>query len=305
MIRLEAGGATAEIARDGAELRQWTVAGAPLIWSPDPSVWADTAPILFPVVGWTRGGEIRVEDRRYPLGLHGFARHRRFEVREQWPDHVRLALTDDAATRALYPFPFRLEVHFTLSADGLETVLLVDNPDDGPLPYACGLHPGFRWPLAGGAAEDYEIVFEGREASHVPEISSDGLFTPRSRRIPLDGRHLPLSPALMAREALCFLDARSRALRYKHRSSGAALDIVLEDFPHIALWSRPPAPFLCIEAWTGRGDDVDACGDIFQKPSMRLLPPGAQARHSAKFSFSPPHLLSGRDRLAEGGKPDR
>lgn len=304
MIRLAAGNARAEVAREGAELRLWNVDGVPLIWSPDPAAWPDTAPVLFPVVGWTRGGEIRVDGRSYPLGLHGFARHRRFEVLEQWPDHVRLSLRDDAETRALYPFSFAFEVHFTLAAESLEVALLVINPGDRPLPYACGLHPGFRWPFTGGAAEDYEIVFEAREASHVPEISADGLFTARTRRIPIDGRHLPLSHALLAREALCFLDARSRGLRFKHRS-GAALDVALDDFPHIALWSRPPAPFLCIEAWTGRGDDVDAGGDIFDKPSMRLLEPGARARHSAKFSFSPPHLLSGRDRLAEGAKPDR
>ena len=158
------------------------------------------------------------------------------------------------------------------------------------MPYACGLHPGFRWPFAGGAPDDYQILFDEREATSVPVISPDGLFTRQSRRAPLDGRKLPLTTTLLEKEALCFLDARSRRLRFGH-GSGAAIDIALEDFPHIALWSKPPGRFLSIEAWTGHGDFVDADGDLFAKASMRHLAPGASATHAAKFSFAPPHSL--------------
>ena len=131
--------------------------------------------------------------------------------------------------------------------------------------YACGLHPGFRWPFAGGAPSDYTITFGERESAAVPEISADGLFTRQTRRVPLDGRRLELSPELMAREALCFLDAKSRSLRFGHASSGAAIEATFDDFPHIALWSRSPGRFLCIETWTGHGDFVDASGNLLAK----------------------------------------
>jgi galactose mutarotase-like enzyme len=290
MIRLENTVARAEIDPLGAELRRWAVGDTPLIWAPDPAIWADTAPILFPIVGWTRGGGVEVAGRRYPLGLHGFARTMTFRVLEQWPTHARLGLAASPASRALYPFDWSLEVRYTLDGAALEVRIVVCNLGDGPMPYACGLHPGFRWPFAGGMPDDYEIVFAERESSSVPVISAEGLFTRQSRRLPLDGRRLALSPALLSREALCFLDARSRGLRFAH-PSGAAIDVSLEDFPHIALWSRPPGRFLSIEAWTGFGDRVDADGDLFEKDSMRHLPAGAQATHAAKFSFAPPHLL--------------
>jgi galactose mutarotase-like enzyme len=57
----------------------------------------------------------------------------------------------------------------------------------------------------------------------------------------------------------------------------------LDNFPHIALWSRPGAPFLCLEAWTGHGDPEYFDGDIFAKPSMRLLNPFESARSGARF----------------------
>ena len=288
-IVLDNGRARAEIALRGAELGAWVVDGVPLIWSPQPKIWSDTAPILFPVVGWTRGGAVSVDGVSYPLGLHGFARHRTFGVLEQWPSHLRLGLRSDKETRALYPFDFTLEVEHALDGAALTTTLLVRNTGTRAMPYACGLHPGFRWPFAGGDLDEYEVLFAERETGQVPIISADGLFMRQTRKVPLDGRRLALSEAMMEREALCFLDAKSRGLHFGHPASGAAIDVEVEGFPHLALWSRPPGRFLSIEVWTGHGDLVDADGDLFAKASMRHLAPGCEARHVARFTFVPPH----------------
>ena len=65
---------------------------------------------------------------------------------------------------------------------------------------------------------------------------------------------------------------------------GTSIRVTAEDFPHLALWSRPPGPFLCIESWTGFGDLDDFEGDITTKPSMRCLAPGGEARHAVQLS---------------------
>ncbi len=285
IVHLRDGEASATVALLGAELRSWDVGSRPLLWAPDPAIWADVAPLLFPVVGWTRGTSIAVDGRHYPLGLHGFARSSRFEIVQRLDARVRLRLTANAGTRALYPFDWTLEVTYALAGSSLRVQLDLRNDDARPMPYAVGLHPGFRWPFADGALDDYAVEFSAAENPEVPVISAEGLFTRRTRGVPLIGRRLPLSAALMADEALCFLDARSTSVRFVHRS-GAALALALEDFPHIALWSRPAGRFLCIEAWTGHGDFVDADGDLYAKASMRHLPPGAKARHAAVFSFT-------------------
>lgn len=276
-------GDIAEISLDGAELRGWRAGGVDLIWEKDAALWDQTAPVLFPVVGWTRGGAARVGDRIYPLSLHGFAWKKRFAVAAQGADYLRLALTDDDATRALYPFAFRFEVEFRLRPCALDTALIVANSGAQPLPYACGLHPAFRRPLAGSAAA-HSIVFDRDERPEVPVIAPGGLFSQRRRALPLSGRRLPLADALLADEALCFLDAASAGLVYDN-GAGARLRVTLDDFPHIAFWSLPPAPYLCIEAWTGYGDPEGFEGDLYAKPSMRVLAPGASARHAACFAF--------------------
>lgn len=283
-ISLTNGDARARIALRGAELLQWRAGGREMIWTPDPAFWAEAAPILFPVVGWTRAGHTRVNGKSYPLGLHGFARHCDFSIEEQSAARAVLRLAESDGTRAQYPFAFVLRVEYALEPDALIVQLHVENTDDEPLPYACGLHPGLRWPFDGGAAGDYRVVFDDDENPRVPVIAPGGLFSTETRAAPLQGRELPLSPEVFAREALCFLDARSKGLTFAHRG-GAALRVDLDDFPHIALWSRPGAPFLCIEPWTGHGDPVGFDGELVDKPSMRLLAPGARARHAARFSL--------------------
>lgn len=282
-ILLEADGDMAEILPFGAELSAWRADGVDLIWAKDPEIWDQTAPILFPIVGWTRDGRVTVEGKTYPLALHGFAWKKCFEIAERRADYLRLVLLDDAETHALYPFAFRFEVEFRLRKGALDNNLIVTNADPRPLPYACGLHPAFRWPLAGSTTE-HAIVFEADENPNVPIIGPGGLFSEPVRRTPLSGSRLPLEPSMFARDALCFLNIESRSLVFDN-GAGAWLRVTLDDFPHVGFWTLPPAPYLCIEPWTGHGDPESFHGDLYEKPSMRILAPGASARHGASFAF--------------------
>jgi len=283
-IVLRHGGASAEIATTGAEARSWRVGGRDLLWPGDPKIWHQISPILFPVVGWTRDGA-RVDGKHYPLGLHGFAAVQEFAVDERGDDHVRLSLSDNADTRRQYPFAFRFAVEYRLGENSLEMTLEAHNAGAGPMPYACGLHPGFRWPFAGGPREGARIEFEKPENAEIPVIAPGGLLSPRRRKAPLDGATLPLTDALFADDALCFLSPRSRSLRFVE-PGGAQIVMELGDFQHAALWTRPGAPFLCLEAWTGYSDPEGFAGELKDKPSMRMLAPGETARHAARYVFA-------------------
>lgn len=283
-IRLAAGNAAAEIALQGAEPVAWTVGGRDLLWQADPEFWAQTSPILFPLVGWARNGEIRVDRRQYKIGVHGFAASKDFDLVEQTGNSARLVLIDDTETRKSFPFSFELEVFHELDAADLSTTFTVRNPGEIPLPYALGVHPGFRWPFSGDVRDGYRVEFEKAEKPEVPVITRDGLFSTGTRPVPLDGRILPLSDELLSREALCFLNANSRLLRFV-APDGAAISMTVEDFPHFAIWSKQGAPLVSLEAWTGHGDPDGFDGDISQKPSMRFLAPGAEARHAVRFGY--------------------
>ena len=285
-VRLASGDARLVLARLGAEARAWSVGGIDLLWPGDAAIWPEISPILFPIVGWLRDGA-RVDGIRYGLGLHGFARRLTFAVERQMRDSVRFVARDDQTTRIVYPFIFALAVEYRLSEDALEIVLEVKNTGFKPMPYACGLHPGFKWPLGSAARKGARVRFTEAERPEVPVIAPGGLFSAEMRPIPLDGRVLPLDDELFSREALCFLNVASRRLSFE-QADGSGVEMTLDGFPHIALWSRPGAPFLSLEAWTGYGDPQDFAGDLYEKPSMRVLAPGESARHAALLRYLPP-----------------
>jgi galactose mutarotase-like enzyme len=284
MIRLNAGAAYACIAEEGAEIVEWQVGGKSLLWKKDPAVWDETAPLLFPVVGWTNNHQVRVGAKTYPLGLHGFARRRRFQVAEQGKDRARLTLVSDVGTWALYPFDFGLNVDIRLSEAAIFVEIAVANRGSAPMPYACGLHPGFRWPFAGGVPEDYVLRFAKPEDSWVPVIAPGGLISAEKRRLPLTGRVLQLAASLFQNDALCFLNAASKEIRFE-APDGSAIVVATENFPHFGIWCRPGNGYLCIEEWTGYSDPVNFSGTLFEKPSMRVLAPGASDRHQVFFTY--------------------
>jgi hypothetical protein len=58
----------------------------------------------------------------------------------------RAAAEDSEATRALYPFAFRLVVTYTFDEAGLDVALKIVNTGEETLPASVGGHP-FNWPL--------------------------------------------------------------------------------------------------------------------------------------------------------------
>jgi len=282
-VALSAGDATLRLRERGAEPVSWTVAGRELLW-PGGDAWARSSPVLFPIVGWARNGQVRVGCATYPMGVHGFASGETFSASEDGGAGVTFTLRDNQSTRSHYPFAFRLEVSYRLAPRDVSIGFEVANTGDVAMPFAIGLHPGFAWPFTAADEAGHAILFEREEETSVPAIDGNGLFTDASRPIAFDGRRLPLSSELLSREALCFLHAKSRSVRFVS-PSGEAIAVEMENFPHIALWSRPPAPFLCVECWTGHGDPQGFEGDLAEKPSMRILAPGGVSRHAIRWRF--------------------
>lgn len=280
-----ADGTTATLALSGAEPVSWRVSGTEYLWSGDPEHWNRHAPWLFPVVGASAGGVVRVDGRDYPMAQHGFARDLPFAVVDRADDTVTLRLVETAQTRAQYPYPFRLDITARVRPAGLDFAVAVHNPGGTALPYGLGFHPAFPWPFAGGtraAGGGYGVAFEHAERAFAPAVGPGGLLLRAEAAIPLEGDTLPLDPAIFT-EALVFRDARSRRMRFT--GPDRAIRMEMEDFPHLAVWTKPTAPFLSLEAWTGHADWADFSGDLTERDSQRLLAPGATAHHGIRLTL--------------------
>jgi len=266
----------AGIKSHGAELcRLQTGDGLPLLWDGDPAVWGRQAPILFPVVGALKDDRLLHQGQAYPMGRHGFARDLDWTLVRLTGHSCRLRLRDGAATRASYPFPFRLDVTYRIEGPELAVRFELHNPGDADLPASFGAHPAFRWPLLPGAARAaHWLEFEKAEGAVLPWLTPDGLLTGPVRPSPLSGRMLHLAEDLFDEDALVFNPVQSRAVRYS--APGApVLEVGWDGFQQLGVWSRPGARFLCIEPWRGFASPEDFDGEFSTKPGVFLVGSGA------------------------------
>jgi len=248
--------------------------GLDVLWSGDPVWWNRRAPVLFPIVGRLRGDAATWRGREIRLGQHGFARDRRFAIAARGASSARFELADDAETRDAYPFAFHLAVIYRLAAEAVEITYAVFNPADEELPFSLGAHPGFRCPLlAGDRFEDHEIVFAQEERVQRHAVH-DGLIAAATEPLLSGERVLPLTPGLFDRGALVFADLVSRRVTLRSRRSDHGVELSFAGFPFFAVWSKPGAPFVCLEPWCGLADPVAATGRFEDKPGLIVLPPG-------------------------------
>jgi galactose mutarotase-like enzyme len=276
LITIRSAALTAEISPAGAELRRLQdEAGRDLLWDGDPAFWTGRAPILFPVIGAVDGDVIRVDGETYPMPKHGFARRRDFALIESRADAVLFRLEDDAATRTSYPFAFRLDIGFAIDGAALVHTAKLTNMGDRPLPASFGFHPAFRWPLPwGGARADHRLRFSAPEPAPIRRIDGAGLLRPDPEPSPVQGHDLVLEDALFEDDALIFDQLASRAVEFGAPGT-RRLRVSFPESPHLGVWTKPGAGFLCIEPWQGFADPEGYDGPFKDKPGVVITSPGA------------------------------
>jgi galactose mutarotase-like enzyme len=285
---LGSGEIAATISADGAELCSLQTAdGLELLWQAGPQ-WPRHAPLLFPIVGRLRNDELRHRGSTYPMTQHGFARDHRFEWVERGRASCTLVLTDSAATRARYPFAFRLSVTYTVRKAELEVVLEIINAGDEMLPASIGAHPAFNWPLLPGLEKEaYQLVFSGEERSPIRRLK-EGLLIAETEPTPIRGNILPLSERLFYEDAVILDSIASHSVSYT-AAGGPSIEIGWEGFRELGIWSKPThAPFLCIEPWHGFASPRSFDGEFTDKPGVMHIAPAAKRSLSYRITIRPP-----------------
>lgn len=287
-IRLAAAGTEAVVALRGSEPLSWKVGGTELLWHGDPEHWNRSAPLLFPVVGASRNGQVRVDGKTYPMPQHGFARDASFKVSELAGNRVVMRLEDNEATRQHFPFSFMLDVTISLTMDALSWQCSVTNSGPDVMPYALGFHPAFPWPFHGGGKSSYHLEFDSDQKTDVPALTKDGLLAHSTREIPFTGKTLALKPELFEEGAIVLLDADSRRIGFVS-DEAEIIEIEAHGCPHLALWTKPAAPFLSLEAWSGHADWEDFSGELRDRAAMTKLAPGQKGQHALIMRRIRPH----------------
>lgn len=275
-ITLTSKALSAEISPLGAELQSIRDSQGRDYLHDGSSFWGCRAPLLFPIVGALKNDSHSVDGVAYHLPKHGFARDSVFDVAELRADRALFRLTDSEATRALYPYQFVLEAAFSLAGATLTMEATVTNADTRPLPVAFGFHPAFKWPLPGaGAKLDQAVDFAEDEPGPLTRIDAEGLVA-REEPSPITRRRLALRDDFFDDDALIFLQLNSRSLRFGPSAGGSpSLKIDFPNMAHLGIWTKPGAPYLCIEPWSGYASPAGFTGPLTEKPGSLNLAPGA------------------------------
>ena len=278
MITLRNGLWGARISETGAELKSLAALpdGREHIWNGDPAWWNGSAPVLFPVIGGLKGGQYTHEGKTYALPSHGFARGSEFTVSHAGADSASFTLVSSPKTREIYPFDFNLEVSFQLERAGISVRYQVTNTGSARMLFSIGSHPAFVVPFAGGALENYYVLFDQEEELERWFFKDGIIVAGKTAEVLENSRVLSLTRSCFNDGIMIFKHPRSREFTIANSLNSHAVKVTTDGVPYLGVWSKPGgAPFVCIEPWHGIPDMSDTSGNLADKEGILTLEPRA------------------------------
>ena len=252
MIKIDNGTIYLCIDEHGAQMRSLcdVCTGREYLWQADPAVWGRTAPVLFPAVGKMYTDGYIYKGERYPMPKHGFARDGEFSVEEKTENGLVLALCPDERIKAMYPFDFVFRARFTLDGRKLTFSYEVENKGDDTMYFSLGAHPGFFCEFGD------KIVFEKKE--NVTALFFNEADRPNENVAPVvmnDSDEIILTKEFFESGSLCFPAVASEGISLV-RDGESQVKMHFGEVPHLWLWAKPGANFVCIEPWHGADECV-------------------------------------------------
>jgi galactose mutarotase-like enzyme len=258
---------TAKIKHLGAELFSLkSDQNKEYIWEGNPAFWGKHSPILFPIVGTLKNNSYSINNEKYQLNRHGFAREMEFELLEKTDDSATFSLVSTINTKKVYPFDFELQISYSLEGNKLNIDYKVINKNDIIMPFAIGAHPAFA--LIGNF-EEYSLEFQQDEVLKY-HLLEEGLISNQTNELQLDKKQLGLNYKQFEKDALVFKTLKSKSITILNNTN-PILKVNFNDFPNLGIWTVVNAPFLCIEPWFGYSDTTEEYDDFSKKEGIQLL----------------------------------
>ncbi|MGN1300402.1 MAG: aldose 1-epimerase family protein [Clostridia bacterium] len=237
--------------------------------------WKRHFPVLFPIVGKLKQNKTIINGRTYEMGQHGFARDLEFEPITKLDNFHSYVLRSNQSTIVKYPFDFSLLVTYRTDENKLTTIYKVINEGENNMPFGIGGHPAFKIDQKDLFNEEYYLEFEEDEYKIHFLYLVDGLVgTEYARNVMIDLRRIPITKDSFNNDAIIMKGLTSHRISLKKKTGNKTLlTMDFEGFPYLAVWSKPGAPFICIEPWYTTADTIKSTGVFTQKTDMIVLAP--------------------------------
>ncbi len=268
--------------KKGGELISFKINGEEKIHQGENSVdengkvyWKGHSPVLFPIVGKLKKNRTLIGGRTYELMQHGFARDLEFEPITNLSNFHSYVLKSNKYTLTRYPYEFELYNTYRTEENRLTTIYKVVNTGLINLPFGIGGHPAYKIDQSELAKGHYYLEFEQEENKLHFLYLVDGLIgTEYAKDRLINKKYIQLDSHTFDDDALIMKGITSNKISLKNYATNKTiLTMDFTGFPYLSIWSKPNAPFICIEPWYSTADNIKSTGVFTQKQDIISLKP--------------------------------
>lgn len=277
-VKLENEFLCVEIAEMGAEVTRIydKTEDNEILWEGNPVYWKRHSPVLFPNVGKTYKNRVLINGTQYPTSQHGFARDNEFTCIEAANEKASFMFRSSEETKEVYPFDFELHINYKLNKKELTVEWQVKNCGDETMYFTIGGHPAFRFAKPEETKADYVLKVPGKEKLEyvLIDISCGCANVDEIHTLQLSEETYPLSDELFAKDALVVDNGQIEEAWLCHKDGTPYVGVRSAGFPNYGIWSVEGAPFVCLEPWMGRCDNVGFNAELSEKPNVNKVEAG-------------------------------
>ncbi|MCR5153709.1 MAG: aldose 1-epimerase family protein [Lachnospiraceae bacterium] len=283
MVKLENNRLIAEIAERGSELVRIydKTKEREMLWNGNPDIWPKHSPLLFPMVGRSYNNTYKHKGRNYEMLNHGFAWTSAFSFTKKEDTFAEAVLTDSEETLKNYPFNFKLTVGHKLEDNRIVITWKVENTGKDTMYYNIGAHPAFVT-QPGIKTSDMYVSFPGKNSLHYlfTNRESGCALTQTVYEMPLKDGSIRITPSFWDNDAYIFEHQDINELGLLDENKAPYVTVKCNGFPFCGVWTKPGAPFVCLEPWYGRCNDDRFEGELKDKFGILSLQPGEKKDYS-------------------------
>ena len=246
--------------------------------------WNRQAPILFPTVGRLRDNKTIIEEKEYEIQQHGFAKDMNFDLIEKTKNKEIYELKSNSETLKKYPFNFIFNVEYEFKEDTLKTKIKVINKDEKAMLFGLGGHPGFKLDMP---QEEYYFELETEE-SEIEFMKVEGSYISNNlaKNILKESKIIEITRESFLNDAIMMKKLKSNTITLKQKKDNKkVLEFNFKDFPILAIWSLPNAPYICLEPWFNYADRVKETGYFKDKEGIITLNPKEEFKCEFSVKF--------------------
>ena len=234
--------------------------------------WNRKAPVLFPIVGKLRDLKTYIDGKLYSMNQHGFARDLEFTLESKSDNKLTFISIYSDDTLKMYPYKYNLRISYEIEGNTLKVRFEVVNKGKDKMYFNIGGHPGFRLPMYDNEKfEDYKVVFEEEESFDAPTVNMENGTLDFNNTIPYKNiKEIKLDYKYFEIDAIVAPHLKSRSVKLVNKK-GKGIKFSYVGFNTLAIWTKPNAPFVCLEPWQGYADHSDSNYDFISKDDIVKL----------------------------------